>query len=126
MDAVNEDFTHNAGVDHREPIPPVGSRWMFPMVRCDRGDHDWRPLRMVVTRGGHMEDFPAYRVIGEKCTGCGMQRGMMPDRERALHDAAKRCRETPGDVMPEPGARYRSPWSRELMDRNAERARDGR
>lgn len=46
---------------------------------------------------------------------------LVTDRELAI----LRCRETPGDVMPEPGARYRSPWSRELMERNAKRAREG-
>jgi len=47
------------------------------------------------------------------------------NREVLAACALLRCRETPGDVMPEPGTRYRSPWSRELMERNAKRAREG-
>lgn len=99
---------------------------MFP-ITCERR-HDWQPLRQVVARDGC--EFPGYRVIGEKCTKCGMQR--IPDtshraQDRAVESVAegmshalRRCRETPGDVLPEPGLRYRA---RPLMERNAKRLR---
>ena len=73
--AVNGDFTHVVAeaTDSREPIPPVGGRWMFP-IQCERG-HDWQPVLQIVER--ERCDFPGYREIGQKCTKCGMTR--IPD-----------------------------------------------
>lgn len=36
-----------------------------------------------------------------------------PRDGRATPDAIRRCRETPGDVLPEPGARFRDKFRRD-------------
>ena len=82
--------------------------------------------RCVVVETGEVVDYAGWweDKTMDKTSNDDVAREQPP--RSGLAAALRRCQDTPGDVRPEPGARYRSPWSRELMARNAKRAREGR